>query len=99
VVPVRTSRLIGAAALLLALARPSAAAAQPGPCPEPGLGPPTACVAPGDGATTTSLAPAEAAPHRPGPALWVGAVFGVSGLVGIAFATGRLSDPQPEGPA
>ena len=44
--------------------------------------------------TTRSVeAPAES---EPGPALWVGAVFGAAGLAGIALATARVRDEAPE---
>lgn len=99
----RTSRLtVAAAALLAGLAVGSPAGAQPaGPpdtCPStPGLGPPTACVAPASGGPSSTLARQAPTEKRdPGPALWVGAVFGVAGLGGIVFANGRIRDPHAE---
>ena len=95
VITMRTSRLLGAAALLVILAMPSPAAAQPAECPPPGLGPPAACVAT-DEAPVTTLTPEDPADAEPGPALWVGAVFGAAGLAGIALATARVRDEAPE---
>jgi hypothetical protein len=94
----RTVRSAAAAAMLALLALASPAGAQaagpqtggpPSTCPTPGLGPPTACVAPDD-------APDAPAGTDPGPALWVGVVFGVSGLAGMAFATTRVRETEPE---
>lgn len=87
----RTSRLAGAA-LLITLALPLPAAAQPDECVQPELGPPVACVSP-DLLPDTPVVPEE--PERdPGPALWIGAVFGVAGLAGIVSATGRVRDTE-----
>ncbi len=94
------SRLVGAAALLVLLAVPSPAGAQPlggqGDCPPPGLGPPSACVARQDATTTTAPASDAPVPHEPGPALWVGVVFGVSGAAGMVLANARVRETQPE---
>jgi len=97
---VRTGRLTGAAALLVTLILPVPAYAQRDGCPQPGLGPPIPCVAPGDGGTTTTTpAPDQPVKADPGPALWVGAVFGLSGLAGLAYATARVREPgADEGP-
>jgi hypothetical protein len=101
----RTVRSAAAAAMLALLALASPAGAQaagpqtggpPSTCPTPGLGPPTACVAPDDASTSTSVAPDAPAGTDPGPALWVGVVFGVSGLAGMAFATTRVRETDPE---
>ncbi len=95
----RTSRLTGAAALLatLLLAVPAGAqpAAQNERCPEEGLGPRAGCLVPEDG-PVSSVARDESDEDEPGPALWVGAVFGVSGLAGILFATGRIRDSEAD---
>ena len=97
VVSMRTSRVTVASAALLGLvvlARgPSLAAAEPATCAPPG--PPAACVVPEDGASTTTLAPDEPVVSNPGPALWVGAAFGIAGLAGIVFANARVVDPEP----
>lgn len=98
VVPMRTSRLICAASLLFTLAllgtAPAAAAAQVERCPEQQLGPASACLAPDDGVSVTTPA-AGGREADPGPALWIGAVFGVAGLAGIVFATARVGDAEP----
>lgn len=97
----RTSRLSGATAAALvavAMALPAGAqpAAPPDTCPsQPGLGPPTACIAPADGPAST-LAPEAPTEKEPGPALWVGAVFGIAGLGGIVIANGRVRDPEAD---
>lgn len=95
-VSVRTPRLIAAVVVLAALAAPVPAYAQPDKCPQPGLGPPTACVAPDGGGSTTSVAPGAAPDAEPAPALWIGAVLGLSGLAGLAFANARVRDPETE---
>jgi len=94
VITMRTCRLAGAA-LMVSLAMSSPAAAQPAGCPQPGLGPPTACVDT-DEAPVTTPAPEGPSESEPGPALWVGAVFGAAGLAGMALATARVRDEVPE---
>jgi len=92
VVTVRTIRVAGAVAafLLLGPGAPAAAYAQAPACAPPGLAPPTACVT--DGSSTTTVAPDAPPPADPGPALWIGVVFGVSGLAGIGFACARVDE-------
>jgi len=91
----RTSRFTGAAVLMVGLAMSSPAAAQPAKCPPPGLGPPTACVDT-DEAPVTTQSVEDSVESEPGPALWVGAVFGAAGLAGIVLATVRVRDEDPE---
>lgn len=95
----RTSRFTCAAAFsitlaLLSVAPASAVPAQVEKCPEQQLGPASACLAPDDGVSETTLAP-DVPESEPGAALWVGAVFGTAGLVGIVFATARVRDTEP----
>jgi len=95
----RTSRLTGAAGSLgtlvvslIIVAWPVPAGAQAERCAEPNLGAPGACLSTEGEGTATSL-PSDTPEPDPGPPLWVGAVFGVSGLAGIAFATARVRAP------
>lgn len=102
----RTFPPAGAATLLVLLALsllplgPRPAGAQPVPpseqCSQPALGQPSACVVPEDGGTATTVADRDPADAAPGPALWVGAAFGISGLVGIALAGVGVRDLEPK---